>query len=400
MSSNIHVRIHIFNKCIPNKIIVHDEVERRRRIRKEKKSLLITLMANECVSFMYHNNVPRQLYWVQGVVPTYDPTRFLAHFGMEKSTFGVLLGMIEGSDLFKGSNQFQPDLQLAITLYRLRAYGAKTKALAAHFGIGDGASVGRITDRVFLAILANHSQFVYWPTRDEKTELLRDASIRMPHCIAIVDGSSTRLWTKPCLNPHAYYSYKQQFCLRWQVTCDLNKKVRHLVAGQYGSTHDATMYENCSLYANPTAFFDENEYLMGDSAYPLTRTCVTPYKANSRHATLEERVQFNKVATKHRVIVENCIGEIKNQFPTLRGLHIQIRTNNDLVLCSRWISVCVILHNFIMDYDDYTKYRLDTDHSLAEQEELDEGQQENPYDEDGQTKREWVYEQMVEYGLL
>lgn len=127
---------------------------------------------------------------------------------------------------------------------------------------------------------------------------------------------------------------------------------------------------------------------------------MTPYKANSRHATLEERVQFNKVATKHRVIVENCIGEIKNQFPTLRGLRIKIRTNNDLVLCSRWISVCVILNNFIMDYDDYTKYRLDTDHSLSEQEVLDEGQQENPYDEDGQTKREWVYEQMLEYGLL
>lgn len=366
-------------------------------MRKEKRSFLMTIVANQIVSFMYHNIVPRQLNWIEGVVPTYDPHRFQAHFGLEKSTFGILLRLIEGSDLFNGHNQFAPDLQLAITLYRLREFGAKTTAVAAHFGIGDGATLRRITERVFLAILALQDQFVYWPDEGERAELVKDSMNRMPFCIALVGGSSTKLYTKPSLTPHSFYSYKQQFCLRWQVTCDLNKKVRHLVAGQYGSSHDASVYENCNLYINPNAFFNDNEYLMGDSAYPLTETCVTPYKANSRHATLEERVRFNKVATKHRVIVENCISEIKNQFPTLRGLRIKIRKESDLIFCGQWISVCAIHHNFTMEYDDYSKYYLDQDYSMPD---LDEGNFEHPVDYDGQTKREWVYEQMVEHGLV
>lgn len=135
---------------------------------------------------------------------------------------------------------------------------------------------------------------------------------------------------------------------------------------------------------------------MGDSAYPSSTTCVTPYKFNSTLATPAERRRFNKVATKFRVIVENCICEVKNRFPISATMRVKIRKEEDVIKCSNIIVCCCILHNFILDYDDSSI------HASA--------QVDIPVDQDdsgdifdgttGQDRREWVYQKMVANQLL
>lgn len=126
--------------------------------------------------------------------------------------------------------QFPPDLQLAITLSYLRQPGKRLTEAAA-LGIGDGATIERIVTRILGIILDISAEFIHWPGV-ERDNLECDSMRAMPYCIAITDGTSTRLFEKPTWNPDSFYSYKKEFCIKWQVTCDLNKKVRHVVAGQ------------------------------------------------------------------------------------------------------------------------------------------------------------------------
>lgn len=92
--------------------------------------------------------------------------------------------------------------------------------------------------------------------------------------------------------------------------------------------------------------------------------------------------------------MENCIGETKNQFPSLKELSKEIRTQDDLDFLSDWVAVCCILHNFIMDYSEYEEYFTKgsavTNSVLGDDEEW----QDEPVK--GEQKRRWLLNKLFE----
>lgn len=72
-----------------------------------------------------------------------------------------------------------------MTLFRLGASGdaASVRKIATLFGIGDGGTIDKITKRVFGAILDVESEFLYWPRRNERRQIILDTFDEMPHCI-------------------------------------------------------------------------------------------------------------------------------------------------------------------------------------------------------------------------
>lgn len=296
------------------------------------------------------------------VLPYLDENRFREMVRVNWNTFDIIINLIKDDDVFHGPNswkQFPVEVQTAIVLYRLGCYGEGSSKgkMAKLFGVGDGGTIGIITKRVFKAICNLKSNFLVW----------------------YVDGTEIKLAEKPTVDPEAYFSRKNNYSLKLQVVCDHQLIIRQAIIGYPGSVNDSRMYKECPLYTNTFEYFSGSEYVVGDSAYQLSSTLITPYKQSSRKVTytiLYERNSFNRRISKYRVKIENCIGMLKERFGSLKELKLLIGSDKNNKIACQWILTCLILHNIIKrngaDDDFYVEERDNTEDNQNEIENCDE----------------------------
>lgn len=105
---------------------------------------------------------------------------------------------------------------------------------------------------------------------------------------------------------------------------------------------------------------------------------------------------FNKTFSKYRVRVEHCIGEIKKRFPSLDKLPVKIKSENDIALCSRWVSVAAMLHNFAKDHDDSIMYDCNELVDTEAVQPVHGEDEEEDAPADGEQKRQWLFQQLFD----
>lgn len=87
---------------------------------------------------------------------------------------------------------------------------------------------------------------------------------------------------------------------------------------------------------------------MGDSAYPLMRNIIVPYKNYGKLS--QSQKYFNKALNSNRVIIENAFGLLKMRFRSL--LHVKLK---GLRKICHFIRACCVLHNLMLTNDDDLK---------------------------------------------
>lgn len=282
-----------------------------------------------------------------------DDFRFKKILRVTKQTFCHLLELIRFNPVFYGKNsckQLPISHQLAITLYKLGCYGENLTKTGMFLGIGDGGTTQRIMLRVFHVILSLAPRYLYWPNVAERQQIVLETLDEMPGSIGYVDGSEIILFNKPASDHESYYSRKSNYCLKVQVVGDHNRKVRHIVLGYPGSVHDARVYANCDLAVNPQNYFDQGQYLLGDKAYRLTETVITPYKGNSRTNLPHEMInKFNTHLSSYRIRIEHLFGILTERFQSLKELRVLIKDVDSLKYALQWIYCSCVLHNIIIE---------------------------------------------------
>lgn len=133
-----------------------------------------------------------------------------------------------------------------------------------------------------------------------------------------------------------------------QAVCDDQMRIRHAVIGYPGSVHDARIYSNCDLAIKPEEFFDGHQWIAGDSAYRMTNTVLTPFRANSV-ASASKKGKFNKTFSKHRIKIEHTFSQLKERFGSLKELRLQLKNDFCVKKACIWILTCVILHNVLIE---------------------------------------------------
>jgi hypothetical protein len=109
------------------------------------------------------------------------------------------------------------------------------------------------------------------------------------------------------------------------------------------SDYDAKVYQNSYFYQNFNTLIKGWDYLLGDSAYPLSSFLIKLF--NNSETDLQ--TQFNISHSLHCVVVENAFGKLKNKFSCLKGLSVKkISTIVSLTEC------CIILYNFLESNND------------------------------------------------
>ncbi|XP_037930823.1 putative nuclease HARBI1 [Teleopsis dalmanni] len=176
------------------------------------------------------------------------------------------------------------DLQLAIVLYRLCSSGenADIRKVATLFGVEDGKTIYKITRRDFRSILELQTTFITWPYVAERQDIVEKTYHELPHCIGYIDGTEIKLAETPMVNHTSYFSKKKVYSINAQFVCDYQMKIRHVAVGHFGSAHDARMFRTSALCIQENSLFSSEQWLAGDSAYPLLKTLIAPFRSNSQ----------------------------------------------------------------------------------------------------------------------
>ena len=162
--------------------------------------------------------------------------------------------------------------------------------------------------------------------------------------VGAIDGCHIEILA-PHDNPMAYYNRKKFYSLVLLAVCDANMQYTYTWAGNPGSSHDAAVLRLSSLFNSAEGMVPPGFIILGDSAFPLLRWLVTPYR-NFGNLTQVQRM-FNRCHSKTRQVIERSFGLLKSRFRRLTKLHI-----SDLTLAVNSILSGCVLHNICQQNDE------------------------------------------------
>ncbi|GAU99914.1 hypothetical protein RvY_10849 [Ramazzottius varieornatus] len=102
---------------------------------------------------------------------------------------------------------------------------------------------------------------------------------------------------------------KDNYFLNAMVVCDDQRRIRHVFAGFPGSAQNHRVFTNSKLARNSSKYFAGDEYLLANSAYPVSEITVSPYKKPVKDTA--ENSRFNRLHATARVVAERTIGILK-----------------------------------------------------------------------------------------
>jgi len=194
------------------------------------------------------------------------------------------------------------------------------------------------------------------------------------NCVGIIDGTLIFSLHRPLQYGDSYYCRMNAYAINVQIICDDQKRLRYMYGGWPGSTHDNRAWRNCQVvFRRFQRYFRDGEYLLGDSAYSASVIMVASFKKIAGETSLsKDQSFFNTEIGRIRVVSEHCIGILKNRFPCLKCLNIQIGDGKESMKEAMGLfeSLC-ILHNILIEFNDEipeTWYEdLDSDHYWTEE---------------------------------
>jgi len=236
------------------------------------------------------------------------------------------------------STGLSPEAKLLLTIWSL-ANQETFRQIANRFGITRGYAHYLLKQYCHtLSALAQSKGIIRWPSSSEIIDLTKTNSF--PGAFAAVDGCHIAIQT-PLQHTDSYINRKSFASVILQGVCKPNLEFIDISTGWPGSMHDARIYRLSSLRQMLTSSVDENFHVLGNSAYPLEKCLMVPYRDDG-HLT-EKQKKFNYVLSVSRCSIERAFGYLKGKFQRLKYLDI-----NDLGAVPSLITACCVLHNFIL----------------------------------------------------
>ena len=134
------------------------------------------------------------------------------------------------------------------------------------------------------------------------------------------------------------------------IFCDDEMRILDYIVGWPGSVHDNRVWSTTDQYLRYHDFFSRLQYILADSAFTTSIHCISAFKRlRGVHCLPDDQLLFNTLLAKARIKIEHCIGLLKNRFPCLRGMRNIIRNAISLKRIIDRVTVCIILHNLLID---------------------------------------------------
>ena len=298
---------------------------------------------------------PRVLWERSNILLEYNDIIFKSHFRFCKANVLILVDLLEPFYQAPRTNRMSPLSPLQKTGLGLLFLASDSFQRICGLTMGVKTSCANHGIHQFIRAVCEISRnFITLPTVQEMSETSEYVAEKygLAGVAMGVDGSPARLGIQPYaaelpdgLSPQDFWGRKQYYAINFQVAGDHKKIIRDIVCTFPGSTHDSRVYRNSAV----KAFIEGQQryYLVGDSAYPLTRWMMKPF-AQREITGHPRRRAFNRALSGARTeLTENVIGLMKQRWPCLR---MGIRMQPDRA--SKVILACATLHNLGINLQD------------------------------------------------
>jgi len=94
----------------------------------------------------------------------------------------------------------------------------------------------------------------------------------------LIDGTLFPLAFVPTVNGEDYYTRKGDYAIKWLVICDDAARITWVEMGWPGSVHDNRVWANSEIYLSKDKYFEQKEYLLGDSAILTSAVTIPAFK--------------------------------------------------------------------------------------------------------------------------
>ena len=182
------------------------------------------------------------------------------------------------------------------------------------------------------AILKHREQVIKWPSIEEQWNI--SGRMRKAHgfvnCIDLIDGTLFPLAFAPMVNREDYFTRKGDYAIKGIVICDDAVRITWVEMGWPGSVNDNRIWANSEIYLGKDKYFEQLEYLLGDSTFLTSAVMIPAFKKGQNSNLSEELRYFNNKLVKIRIKSEHCIGLLKARFQRLRGFRRVIKDKRDL----------------------------------------------------------------------
>ncbi|XP_024891430.1 putative nuclease HARBI1 [Temnothorax curvispinosus] len=234
-----------------------------------------------------------------------------------------------------------PHKQIALTLWCLGNQEVY-RSVADRFGISKD-TVWKTIFEVMMLLTTDVERYIKWPEPHAMINFEREFHqlSGFPGVIGAIDGSHIAI-SAPIENADSYINRKGYHSIVLQGICDYKLKFIDVFTGLCGCVHDARVWRLShikQLITNDENRYFQNQYhLLGDSAYPLSKYLLTPYRDNG-HLNNGQR-NFNIKHSRTRVAIERAFGILKGRFRKLKYIYMYNTEMIPLVILT-----CCMLHN-------------------------------------------------------
>lgn len=213
------------------------------------------------------------------------------------------------------------------------------------------ASVSDWFFRVIRALYELAPRLIKWPSAGDQRTVIKEKFKRfanIKHAIGAVDGTFIPI-KKPEKHAETYLTRKCNYAFTLQGVSEPSLKFTNTFIGYPGSVSDYRIFTNSLIYRriieNPGIYFSDEEYILGDKAYPLTNWCLTPYIA--RENLTPSETYFNESHAKTRQVVERTFCLFFGRFRRFKYLDMSCTE-----LIPKVVVAACVLHNICIDNDN------------------------------------------------
>lgn len=162
--------------------------------------------------------------------------------------------------------------------------------------------------------------------------------------LGCIDGTYIPIRTPANKIKSTYVNRHDQTSITLQGICDKSRKFIDVFTGPPSKIHDARIFRMSFIY-NKILNLERQYHILGDSAYPISESLITPYR-DYGNLTRSER-NFNLRFSRTRVKIENAFGLLKCRFRQL--LHVDFPRVEKL---ATFVLACCALHNLCIENND------------------------------------------------
>ncbi|XP_042068239.1 protein ALP1-like [Salvia splendens] len=250
--------------------------------------------------------------------------------------------------------------QVALALVRLGS-GNSLISIGESFG-AHHSTVSQLTWRFVEAIEEKGLHHLQWPSTElEMTQIKQKfEKIRgLPNCCGAINTTHiTMLLTSSDQEADTWLDHKQNHSMILQAIVDPDLRFRNIVTGWPGKMTDSSVLQSSSFFKQcqkgeklngKTIHLSEKteltEYIIGDYGFPLLPWLVTPYQGKELS---KAEADFNKRLLATQSVADRALARLKGVWRIIHGE----MWRPDRHKLPRFILVCCILHNIIIDMED------------------------------------------------